>query len=53
MNNSNNNNNDNNNMIIIIFFIQANPYHWLLSLLQKSGNACILLIENIKIQKND
>ena len=52
MNNSNTNNNDNNNMIIITFFILANPYHRLLSLLQNSDNACILLKENIKIQKN-
>ena len=51
MNNSNTNNNDN-IMIIITFFILANPYHRLLSLLQNSENACILLKENIKIQKN-
>ena len=42
MNNTNTNGNDNNKMTIITFFIQVNPYHPLLSLLQKSDNACIL-----------
>ena len=49
----NKSNTNNNNMIIITFFIiQANLYHWLPSLLQKSENACILHIKDIKIQKN-
>ena len=52
MNNNKTNNNDNNNMITINYFIQTNPYHRLLSLLQKSDNVCILRIKNIKIQKN-
>ena len=42
MNNTNSNNNDKNNMITITFVIQANLYHSLLSLLQKSNNVCIL-----------
>ena len=50
MNNTNANNNDN-NMITITFFIQANPYHWFVLLLQKSDNSCILHLKNIKIQK--
>ena len=35
MNNNNTNNNGNNNMMVITFYIQANPYHRLVSLLQK------------------
>ena len=41
MNNNKTNNNDNNNMITINYFIQTNPYHRLLSLLQKSDNVCL------------
>ena len=35
-NNTNTNNNDNNNIITTTFFVKVNPYHLLLSLLQKS-----------------
>ena len=42
MNNSNTNNDGNNNMMVITFYIQANPYHRLVLLLQKSVNASIL-----------
>ena len=53
MNNANTNNNDNNDMINITFLVQANPYHQLLSFLQKSNNSCILQIKNMKIQKKE
>ena len=35
-NNTNTNNNDNKNIITTTFFVKVNPYHLLLSLLQKS-----------------